>query len=172
MRHAARQGGCNSCAPTRSSRSRCRRKAAREAWNQSISATGASASAHHFLGAADLAEDLLHRVRQRVVVQPVDHVLPLTLVDHQIGLLEHGEMPRNGGLGEVEVADDLADGTLLPLQQTKDLLARAVRQRLENLGQVTLFPSEVLRDTIDVRHSYSPLWAGTLPVGWQVPLHQ
>ena len=47
-------------------------------------------SAHDFLATPELAEELLHRGREGVVVQPVDHVLALTLVDDQVGLFQDG----------------------------------------------------------------------------------
>ncbi len=45
-------------------------------------------------------------------------------------------MARDRGLRQIEVADDLADRALVPLEQAEDLLTGAVGQRFEDLGHV------------------------------------
>lgn len=100
--------------------------------------SGGAALAQRFLARAELAEELAHRRGESVIVEAVDDVLALALVDDQIGLLEHGQMARDGRLRQVEVADDLADGALVALEEPQDLLAGVVRESLENLGQVPL----------------------------------
>ena len=47
-----------------------------------------SGLAHHFLATVELAEELLHRIRQSIVVQTINYVLTLALVDDQVRFLE------------------------------------------------------------------------------------
>jgi len=67
-------------------------------------------------------------------------VLALALVDDQVGLFEHRQVAGNRGLGQVEVPDDLADRPLPSLEKPQDLLPGSVRERLEELGCVAVFP--------------------------------
>src|SRR5947209_6903806 len=58
---------------------------------------------HHFLATMELAEELLHRSRQSIVVQTINYVLTLALVDDQVRLLEDRQVAGDGGLGKIEV---------------------------------------------------------------------
>ena len=65
------------------------------------------------LAGLELTEEVLHRARERVVIEAIDDVLALSLIDHQIGFLEDGQVPGDGGLGQLELADDFT-GTFHP----------------------------------------------------------
>src|SRR5947209_7161463 len=55
---------------------------------------------HHFLATMELAEELLHRSRQSIVVQTINYVLTLALVDDQVRLFEDRQVAGDGGLGK------------------------------------------------------------------------
>src|SRR3954471_14997300 len=107
---------------------------------------------HNFLATTELTEELLHRRRQCIVVQPVDHVLTLALVDDQLRLLEHRQVTGDRRLGKIEIPNDLADRALAPFEKPQDLLSCAVRQSLEDFGQMPFLTSEVMGDAVQVCH--------------------
>src|SRR5215213_10336157 len=119
-------------------------------------------SAHHFLAAPELSEELLHRGGESVIIETVNHVLPLPLVDDQIRLLEDRKMTRDGRLRQIEVPDDLANRTLASFQQTQDLLARSVRQRLEDFRQMPLLPTKAVDCAVNISHGALPSLANGL----------
>src|SRR5206468_2072456 len=76
------------------------------------------------------------------------------------------EVARDGGLRQVEVADDLPHRALVVLQQPQDFLAGAVRQRLEDLRQLPL-ASEFRDATIEVGHDLLLRWVwNRAPLVW------
>ena len=67
-------------------------------------------------------------------------------------------MARDGRLGEIELADDVADATLLVFQQPEYVLPGRVGQRLEDLRHVTGAPVARLEAAQGAAEAYRPMF--------------
>ena len=119
-------------------------------------ATAAALLPQHGLTAGEAGEELEQRAREDLVVEAVDDVLSLPLVDHQVRLFQHREVTRDGGLGQIEVAHDLAHVPFALLEQLEDLLAGRVGQCLEDLRDVALVGALPARGCRTPARTYRP----------------
>src|SRR5690606_19985584 len=82
--------------------------------------------------AADAREPLVHLVKA-LAIERIDPPLRLRPHAHELRVLQHLEMLRDGGRAHVEPGRDLPGRKLAGRQHLNDALARGVRKGCQNL---------------------------------------
>jgi hypothetical protein len=77
--------------------------------------------------------DAGHYVLDDGCIERVEDLLTVSSAADEIGFLEHGEVVRNRGLGQVKVRGELPRGHFSTRQKSEDFAARGVGKGLEDL---------------------------------------